>query len=108
MGAVSLLLALTHAAPPVFHGLVLVEPMLVPEWGEKLVGTFLAKGAQGRRDVWESKSSAREVLGARNGFKEWDPRVLDIFCVRPYILLYIAEVGFGEDTCLPLRHVCFR
>ncbi|TDL20709.1 alpha/beta-hydrolase [Rickenella mellea] len=90
MGAISLLLTLTYPLPHTYstqdvskslwHSLILVEPMLFPLQAGKSTGINLAKGAEGRRDIWPSKSEALAAFRQRGSFKSWDKRVLEIFC----------------------------
>lgn len=94
---------LQHIEPILkFSSIILVEPMLSPEGPEYLypLRNRLIRSAYGerhftleidgisniakeRRDVWPSRECALQDLKSRPRTARWDPRILELFVVRP-------------------------
>ena len=77
------MLADTYTPPLAFASLILVDPMLLREPRPGGPQLDLVSPALKRRDVWPSREDALRTLQARPSFQVWDPRILDIFVVRP-------------------------
>jgi len=98
LGGTALMLAAIEQ-PGLFERLVLVDPIVMPSDPEVRArlsrGNSLADAARRRREVWDSRSQARERWAGKQVFAEWDPRVLD---------LYVAE-GLRDraDGCVELK-----
>ena len=77
--------------PPVaYDALVLVEPSLCtrPAWDahlEEREGALvvMSKLVMKRRDAWASRADARAYFTKRLPWTSWDPRVLELYIVRP-------------------------
>lgn len=66
-----------------FESIILVDPTLwrgpVPEEVDLPIEIMAAK----RKDVWRSREEARKFFHSRAMFTVWDPKVLDVYIVRP-------------------------
>lgn len=64
-----------------FSQLVIIEPMVSAEGPSHLwpLRDQLVIRAIQRPDVWPTREAAREAIAKR----KWDPRVIDVFVVRP-------------------------
>jgi hypothetical protein len=68
-----------------FKSIILVKPMLSADGPELFASLHLAlvKSAYESRDVWADHEQAFATLAKRNRTARWDPRVLQLFVVRP-------------------------
>ncbi|KAL0946116.1 hypothetical protein HGRIS_012381 [Hohenbuehelia grisea] len=80
-GCTSVLAALTY--PRLFSSIILVDPVIVqPRLYENTNDPFLEKmslGAIVRRDTWESRSEAHQLMLKNPFFQAWDPSALALF-----------------------------
>ena len=83
------ILSCTYVDPVKFSALVLVEPMLLPPPEIAPESDILTTGAVKRRDIWDSKAEALQLLQPRPAWRVWDPRVLK---------LYVVSVSAGESA----------
>jgi len=82
---------LQHLEPRVpFKSLIIVEPLISPAGPLHLrrLREMLIKGAHERRDVWREREQALPALKKKN----WDPRITDLYLVRP---LFLQRISLG-------------
>jgi lipase len=89
---------------PLASRMILIEPIFLPSAFYDLDITVdqhpLASKAIRRRNGWSDESEAREYIGGKNLFKNWDREVLDL-----YLEHGMTEAGNGALTlaCQPER-----
>jgi len=86
------LIAAAHAAPSLFHGLFLVDPMAVPMYFAKylyyhraLDGFPLSQACLKRRSSWPSRDAARKILLESPFFAAWDRDQFETYLLRGII-----------------------
>lgn len=80
-----------QAIEPIFNftRLVIIEPMVSAEGPAHLspLRDELVARALQRTNAWPTREVARQVVATR----KWDPRVVDAFVVRPWLLILVVH-----------------
>ncbi|KLO12491.1 hypothetical protein SCHPADRAFT_921364 [Schizopora paradoxa] len=67
-------------APNLFSSLVLVDPVIVPQYNDRTSDVLhLARGAVQRRETWSSREEAHTLFRSSPFFGAWDPKVLELY-----------------------------
>ena len=61
----------------------MVPPPILEKDPRIEIGKKNVQGVLSRRDKWDTLDNTRAWLGKRFPYKIWDPRIVDIYLVRP-------------------------
>ncbi|MEO1149419.1 MAG: alpha/beta fold hydrolase [Pseudomonadota bacterium] len=110
MGAVSLAMMLARA-PAVAERLLLLEPVAMPQWFNRLAGTpawgpfrrrfYMVVNAQNRRDGWENRSAVKASYLKKRFFAGWDAA-----CLAGYLADGLIEDDGADDGARRIRLAC--
>ena len=73
-----------------FSSMHLIEPIIMGKYAQDY-GSHLVRGAENRRDTWESTEDAYEMLRSRRTWQKWDDRILRIYVVSPTSASLLTE-----------------